>query len=105
MEGEGELAAPRRAHLESMARQGDAAAQAELDDVPAMPAHAEYLWRAFWDLRATLQGGGMAPPRITRHDIHAWERDERTDLASWERRAILRLDAALLAANAATTAR
>ncbi len=90
------MAAPRRAHLESQARQGDEDAIAELEAIPELPEHAAHLWQWFKDLRSTLQGNGMAPPRITRHDIHAWERDELTTLQLWERRAILRLDATFL---------
>jgi ubiquinone biosynthesis protein UbiJ len=93
------LAAPRRVHLESLARQGDVAAEAELAALPDLPDHAVYLWRWFGDLRSTLQGNGMAPPRITRHDIHAWEADNLTTLTAWERAAILQLDAAYLSAG------
>ena len=93
------MAAPRRVHLESLARQGDIAAEAELAAVPELTEHAVYLWRWFIDLRSTLQGNGMAAPRISRHDIHAWEQDNFTTLAPWERAAILQLDATFLAAN------
>lgn len=45
----------------------------------------------------------MAPAAITRHDIHAWERDERP-LERWERQAIMALDAEQMAIWSANSA-
>jgi hypothetical protein len=42
---------------------------------------------------------GISP--ISRLEIQAWEADEGVDLSPWERRTILRLDAAFRAASAA----
>ena len=45
----------------------------------------------------------MAPGAITRHDIQAWERDERP-LERWERQAIIALDAEQMSVWSANSA-
>ena len=100
MEGEGELKAPHRVHLESLARQGDIEAQWELDNVPPLPPLAAHLWAAFLDLHRTRGSSGMGPGPITRLDIRLWEGDEGQFLEPWERRVILAVDQAWLASQA-----
>ncbi|MCC7267879.1 MAG: hypothetical protein IT546_11135 [Caulobacteraceae bacterium] len=79
-----------------MARQGDAEAISELEGAPKLPPLASHLWAIFLDLSATRQSTGFGVGRITRHDIRIWEEDEGRQLDRWERRALLRLDAAYL---------
>lgn len=57
-----------------------------------MPLFAAHVWAIYIDLCQTRQSGGFGPSRLSRHDIHAWERDERR-LERWERQAIMQLDA------------
>jgi hypothetical protein len=45
----------------------------------------------------------MAPSRITRLEIQAWEDDEGIQLERWERRALLMVDAAWLQNVSKTT--
>lgn len=98
---------PLRVHLESDARQGGTSAAIEaawrLANPPPLPPLAAHVWPIFIDLCRTRQSGGMAPSAITRHDIHAWERDERP-LERWERQAIMALDAEQMAVWSANSA-
>jgi hypothetical protein len=96
MEGEGDLAAPRRAHLEAAARAGDPEAICELEHQPQLPPLAAHLWLAFIDLSRSRRTGMAGPEPISRADIRLWEEDECTTLQPWERRALLALDAAWL---------
>jgi hypothetical protein len=66
---------------------------------PPLPPLAAHLWRYFIDLSLTRSTGGMALSRLSRLEIRAWEEDEGVQLEGWERRAILRLDAAYVASN------
>lgn len=93
MEGEGDSKAPRRAHLESAARQGEPWAIHELANIPQLPAAGAHLWGYFVQLGSTRQSGGMGPSPLSRAEIRLWEEDEAVELAQWERRAILALDA------------
>ncbi len=68
--------------------------------VPKCPPLARHVWAYFADLHATRGGTGFGPAPLSRVEIQAWERDECIRLAPWERRAILRIDAAFLAAHA-----
>jgi len=86
------MAAPLRVHLESLARRGDLAAQAELAAVPKLPPYAAHLWRHFQDLCQDRRYGEGGPQAISRLDLQAWERDEGVSLDYWERRALLNLD-------------
>jgi hypothetical protein len=88
----------RRQHVELGARQGHPAYEAELAAVPDMPRAAAYLWGYFIDLDGTRQNNGFGPSRISRLEIAQWEADEGVRLDPWERRAILNVDAAYVAA-------
>lgn len=90
----------KREHLESLARQGDPDALAELAAVPRLPHRAAHVWEAFLDLCQTRGHGGLGPLPLNRLEIHAWEQDEATHLEPWERRAILLLDRAWMRAQA-----
>jgi len=62
------------------------------------PPETEYLWHHFLTLHATRPYSGEGPSRLTRLEIHAWQADEGVPLLHWERRAILAIDAAWVAA-------
>ena len=94
MEGEGDLKATHRSHLESLAAQGDPEAIHELDNLPELPALASHLWIWWHDLHGTRFNNGMSISRLTRLEIQAWERDGYRTLLPWERQAILEVDAA-----------
>ena len=82
--------------MESLARQGDVGAQAELANQPALPRHAAYLWRYFLELDATRTSSGFGPNPITRLEIRLWQEDEGVHLDPWERLALLKVDALYL---------
>ena len=82
-----------------MAEQGDAEARAELDAAPPLPRHAAHLWDALIELNKT-RAVGIGPSPLTRLEIRQWEQDEGVSLDRWERRALLTLDRAWLAAQA-----
>lgn len=106
MEGDGDLKAPHRVHLEAMARQGDVAAQFELDNVPPLPPLAAHVWGYFTDLARCRNYAGMGSPLpISYRDIEAWGRVTGNTLAPWELRAVLQLDAAFLTEPATEEAR
>lgn len=88
------MKAPRRVHLQKLAEQDDLASQAELLNQPKMPPAMAYIWAWWRELDQTRGAGGMSVAPLTRHDIHAWEHDEGQSLEPWERRLIIRLDAA-----------
>lgn len=92
--GEGKLKAPLRVHLEAQARQGDAEAILQLHHGPKLPVLGAYLWTWWLDLCATRPVTGMGVSPLSRVEIQAWEADEGVALTPWERRTILRLDAA-----------
>jgi hypothetical protein len=85
-------------HLESDARQGGIESAWRLANPPPLPPHAAHVWRWFRDLAQTRPNNGMSITRIPRTEIAQWERDEGISLERWERRAILELDAAFIAA-------
>ena len=88
--------------LESLARQGDETAAAELAAVPPLPEAVAYLWVYYFDLARTRPSGGMAISRIDRHDIRQWQEDEFIVLEPWERRVLLEIDAAFIASTQPT---
>jgi len=88
------MRAPRRAHLEILARNGDADADAELYHGPRLPPLAAHVWGWWADIAQTRGGSGFGPNPLTRVEVRAWEADEGVALDPWERRAIYRLDAA-----------
>lgn len=92
-----------RVHIESMAKQGDFEAQAELLAQPKVPTAGSYLWKAFQELSATRGSGMVGPNPISRMDIRLWEADECRHLEAWERSAILAIDAAFLTPKKADT--
>ncbi len=96
MEGEGALRAPRRVHLEALAEGGDLDAEAELAAVPSLDPAAAYLWEWFGEICDTRQSNGMGLSRLSRREIHDWERDEFIALAPWERRTLIAIDGALV---------
>lgn len=85
--------------LESLARQGDPEAQAELDAAKQTPAHGAHVWSYFLDIAATRQSNGMALTRLSRIEIAQWAADELIVLEPWERRTILDIDALFVAVN------
>jgi hypothetical protein len=95
--GEGKAATTQLAALQSLADQGDPDAISELAALPQLPHHGAHLWTWFTEISATRSSSGMGPNRLTRAEIHAWEADEHQRLELWERRAIMKLDAAWLA--------
>jgi hypothetical protein len=97
--GEGKLKAPLRVHLEAQARQGDAEAIWRLYHGPKLSPLAAHLWTWWLDLCATRPVTGMGISPLSRMEIQAWEADEGVELTAWERRTILRLDAAFRAAS------
>lgn len=97
MEGEGKLRAPRRDHLEALARSGDVDALAELDSIPTLPRLGAHLWTHFSDLNKTRSVNGMAVARLTRLEIRVWEEDTGHYLAPWERQVILDVDGLFVA--------
>lgn len=84
----------RRVHLEVQARNGDIEAEFELNHGPALPPEVSHVWEWWVALGRTRGSSGFGLLPITRHDIHAYERDEALTIQPWERDAILRLDAA-----------
>lgn len=76
-----------------------------MEPLPTPPPLAAHVWRYFRQIRSELSPNGVAPPKITRHDIHAWEQDEQISLQLWERRAIMELDLAYLASLAEAQAK
>lgn len=92
--------APLRDHLEALARGGDGEARYRLDNPPKLTRHVRHLWTAFAELSATRPVNGMALSPIPLSEVRIWEENEGVQLAPWERRAILRLDAEFRAANA-----
>ncbi len=93
MEGEGKLRATRREGLESLARQGDPEAIHILASQPELPRLAAHLWEYWCDLGQTRSTNGMSVCPLSRLEVQTWEKDEGIELASWERRAIFRIDA------------
>lgn len=73
----------------------------ELASIPKLPASGVHLWEYFVQLGATRQNNGMGPSPLSRAEIRLWEEDEAVELARWERRAILDLDALWLRSLAA----
>ena len=73
---------------------GDVEAEWELANGPALPPLAAHIWAWWLDLAQTRGSTGFGPAPLTRTEIHAWQADEGVTLDQWERRAILRLDAA-----------
>ncbi len=98
--GEGKLKAPLRVHLEAQARAGDPEAVLRLYHGPKLPVLGAYLWGWWLDLCATRPATGMGISPLSRGEIQAWEVDEAVDLTPWERRTVLRLDAAFRASQA-----
>lgn len=92
---------PYRKHIESLARQGDLDAQAELFQQPKLPPPAAYLWTYFHQLNATRGSNGFGLNPITRLDVRLWETDECRRLEGWERSALLKIDAAFLRSSSA----
>jgi hypothetical protein len=70
--------------------------------LPTLPRHGAYIWAWFMDpvkgLHATRQSNGMGPSRLARREIHDWEADEGVRLKRWERRCLMAIDAAWVAA-------
>lgn len=98
-EGEGDQEAPRRVHLESLARQGDPEAIWELENIPPLHPLAAHLWQAFLDLSQTRQSSGFGPSRLSRLEIRQWEADEGQHLDPWERRCLMAIDAEWVRVN------
>lgn len=86
--------------LEAQAAGGDTEAQFTLDSQPPLPEHAAHIWRAFLELNDTRGSTGYGPAPLSRQEIRNWERDELQPLEQWERRALLRIDAAYRHSNA-----
>ena len=80
-------------------------ARARLLNPPTLSPHVAHLWKWFADpvqgIACTRPNNGMAISRIPRSEIAQWERDEGITLQTWERRALLQLDAAYVAAMSA----
>jgi hypothetical protein len=66
-----------------------------------LPPTAAYLWAWWLDLCATRPMTGMGISPLSRVEIQAWEADEGVELTVWERRTLLRLDAAFRAVSCA----
>lgn len=80
-------------------------ARYRLANPPPPPSkHVRHLWQAYTDLCTTRPVNGMALSPLSRLEIAQWERDEMVRLEPWERRTILRLDQAFIAANTGTGA-
>ena len=100
------MRATQRQLLESLAEMGEPEALAELAAIPPLPPLGAHLWSYFAELSSTRGHGGFGPLRLTRAEIAQWEREEGVRLAYWERRVILRMDAAWIAsANTEAAAR
>ena len=65
--------------------------EAELE-MPPFPQALDYLWQAFWRLRARVNASGFGVGRITWPDIDAFCRHSRLSLAPWEVEILERLD-------------
>lgn len=87
---------PRRAHLESAARSGNAVAQAELDALPAVPEAGDYLWEWFLELHLARASSGFGANPIGYADISAWSELTRRQLRPWEVLAIRAIDAVFM---------
>jgi hypothetical protein len=91
--GDGTVA---RDHWEAAARRGSAAALARLEG-PPIPESVEYLWGWLMELhgRSGAHMSGINP--LSYSTVAEWARLTRTDVDTLEVRALMQLDAALLA--------
>jgi hypothetical protein len=94
--GEGKLKASRRDILQAQAKGGDVEAEYTLENQPPLPEHAAHIWRYYLELSPTRGNNGYGPLRLTRQEIRLFEQDELITLDPWERRALMRIDAAFI---------
>lgn len=62
-----------------------------IDDAPAIPAGAAYLWRWFCEISMGLASNGFSAPVVTWEALAAWQGQMGLGLEPWEAKALIRL--------------